>query len=391
MDDFVHIPKTSGSSLRTILARQYGVNHISYYEPGNPQLQGRDAISALKEDLSSREINLITGHHAFGVHAAIHKPLRYFSMLRDPISRASSDYFFAYSYKHHRLRDEILSGSLTPEAFLIDGRQASPFDMQCRIAAGRDVAAPDIAARAFETIKHCFVVMGVAELFTESILYLAKRLGWKPPLYVTRNITRLDPEIERVRGRIEEKVRAGFADRYAADFRLHALAKAKLRQDIQAEGAAFARALEAFREMQAAIEKSNAANKYDQYEFVAADRLPEFAKEITGSEPYRVVQDYLRAGDVSGPAPRNYVGHVDLVADRTVSGWAADLFRDEPIEVRVYQSGNQIGTAVAGNERPDVKSACGIRSNVGFTVHVETEIAEKTEASIYFEDTSLAI
>ena len=391
MDDFVHIPKTSGSSLRTILARQYGVNHISYYEPGNPQLQGRDATLALKEDLSSREIHLITGHHAFGVHAAIHKPLRYFSMLRDPISRASSDYFFAYSYKHHRLRDEILSGSLTPEAFLIDGRQAGRFDAQCRLMSGRDVAAPDIAGRAFETIKRCFAVVGIAELFTESILFMAKRLGWKPPLYVTRNVTRLAPEIERARGRIEEKVRAGFADRYAADLRLHELAKAKLRQDIQAEGAPFARALEAFHEMQAGIEKSNEANKYDQYEFAATDHLPDFAREITGSEPYRVVQDYLRAGDVSGPAPHNYVGHVDLVADQTVSGWAADLFRDEPIEVRVYQSGSQIGTAVARNERPDVKSACDIRSNVGFTVHVDREITEKAEMRICFEDTSLIV
>jgi hypothetical protein len=390
MDDFVHIPKTSGSSLRTILARQYGVNHISYFEPGIPQLRGRDAVSVLKEDMAARKIDLITGHHTFGVHAALHKPLRYFSILRDPISRPSSDYFFAYSYKHHRLRDEILSCSLTPEAFLIDGNQAGRFDAQCSLMSGRVAAAPDIAGRAFETIKRCFVVVGVAELFTESILFMAKRLGWKPPLYVTRNVTRLLPEIERARSRIEEKVRAGFADRYAADSRLHELVKAKLRQDIQAEGAPFASALEAFREMQTHIEKSNEANKYDQYEFAATDRLPDVANKLTGSEPYRILQDYLRASEVSAAHPRNYVGHVDVIAGRTVSGWAADLFSDEPIEVRIYRSGSQIGTALARNERPDVKSVCGIRSNVGFTVYLDSDIV-KEEFSVCFEDTSLTI
>jgi hypothetical protein len=391
MDDFLHIPKTSGSSLRTILAKQYGLNRIAYFEPGNPQLKGRNAVIALKEELTSREIGLVTGHHEFGLHAAISRPIRYFSMVREPISRAASDYFFAYSYEHHRLRSEILSGSLTPEAFLIEGQKAGPFDIQCRMLSGRSGETRNAAEQAFETAERCFAVVGVAEQFDESLLLMAKRLGWSPPLYATRNVTRLSAEIEVKRKRSEEKVRAHFADRYAADLKLHELVKAKLSRDTEAEGAQFSRALEAFREMQAFIENANQAEKYDRYEFAAKDRLPDVQYKLKGSHPYRVLEEYLQSSSV--PArPRNYVGHVDIVGDRTVGGWAIDLASDEPIKVRIYCEGRKIGAAIAGSERPDVKAARGIRSNVGFTVNLNEEISNNT-SDVYacFEDSFIKI
>jgi hypothetical protein len=391
LDVFLHIPKTSGSSLRTVLSRQYGVGHIAYFEPGNPQLKGQDSVGALKSELEAREIRLVTGHHAFGLHASIGRPVRYFSVIRDPISRAASDYFYAYSYEHHRLRTEILSGALTPEAFLIEGRNAAPFDTQCRLLSGRSNRGQDTVEQALETVELCFAAIGVAELFDESLILIAKRLGWNPPLYATRNVTRLPAEIAAKRRRCEDRVRTQFADRYAADLALHDEIKAKLRREIEDEGTQFSNALSAFREMQAVIERANPAGRYDRYEFAATDSLPDLASSLKGSYPFRTLEDYLRS-PTTPIRPRNYVGHVDVVEGRAVGGWAADLASDRPIEVRVYRSGRQIGGAIAGGDRPDVTSALGIRGQVGFNAHLGEDISiSKSDVYVCFEGSRIRI
>jgi hypothetical protein len=390
MDDFVHIPKTSGSSMRTVLARQYGIERIAYYEPGNSNLHAADALGVLKSSLNSREINLVTGHHSFGLHADLRQPLRYFTLIRDPIARAASDYFFAYQYTHHRFRNEILSGALTPEAFLIEGRGMGNPNWQCSQISGR-IRGEDAASAACEIIRRCFVGVGVTERFEASLLLIAKRLGWKVPLYTTRNVTRLSPEIERIRIIMEDRVRATASELYAADLKLHRFANSKLDQEIAAEGGRFEQALEAFNDLQRRIDALDDVGSHGLYNFAPTDRLPNIPDDIVHSEAYRFVQDYLADSSRTIGMAANYLGYVDTMNHLRICGWAVDLCSDLPMEVRAYRGGKLIGSATANLPRPDVASAIGVRSEVGFNITLEHNAFDLRERYVCYSDSQIRI
>jgi len=390
LDNFVHIPKSSGSTLRTILSRQYGVDHILYFEPASPSWKGTSPADFLREKLKKGTIDLITGHHPFGIHALIGSPCRSFSIIRDPIARALSDYYYAYNYKLHRLRAEILEGSLSAEQFLVSPRFGMQ-QAQTGMLAGRLVGPGDVFEAAFENTKHCFAAVGTAERFEESVLYVAKTLGWRPPLFVKKNVTRLAPDIEQARKIAEATARVQYRDHFALEYKIYAHVDALLSERINAEGEPFKRALEAYRGIQSEIVSASTDEIYQLYEFRETDKLPPFAERFVGSEPYRTIAEYLDSGPPAKPQPRNYVGFVDRMAGSTIAGWAQDLWRDDPIEVCIYRAGSLIATQRSDRPREDVGRAHGGRSNVGFHVELAEPIDDPAKYRICFEGTALQV
>ncbi|HWL64453.1 MAG TPA: hypothetical protein VNP73_00615 [Actinomycetota bacterium] len=76
------MPRTSGSTLNSILTRQYRRREIHVEELFNPS--DIERFVALPESYR-RRIRLLKGHMAFGLHRQLPQPARYFTMVRDPI------------------------------------------------------------------------------------------------------------------------------------------------------------------------------------------------------------------------------------------------------------------------------------------------------------------
>ena len=94
---FVHIKKTAGTTLTAILRRNFGTRHLDtrlhLYED---LFLADDLRRALK---LYRRLDCIAGHHVrpFGdLHSLIPK-IRYFTFVREPISRLVSDFQFKLS------------------------------------------------------------------------------------------------------------------------------------------------------------------------------------------------------------------------------------------------------------------------------------------------------
>ncbi|MFC3886616.1 sulfotransferase family 2 domain-containing protein [Bacillus songklensis] len=183
---FVHIPKTAGSTLRSILKKQYDSNEICF---GN-----KEEMILKLNDLSEEEleqIKCINGHILFGIHEHLsNRPYVYYTMLRDPVEHVISEYYYILREPHNMAHDKVKNMSfeefITADEF--KGRTSNR--QTCFISGGRK---KDLSI-AKENLSNYFSVVGITEMFDESVFLIGQELGWKDISYKKRkNVTKNRP------------------------------------------------------------------------------------------------------------------------------------------------------------------------------------------------------
>ena len=186
---FLHVPKTAGSSIRTLIQQNYPATaSIGFSGEPAPLHWWSRSPRDYKE-----KFRLVHGHFAYGVHQGV-VDYRYFTFLRDPVNRHFSDYFFLKRYEGHPMQPALSSGAITLRdwARLDDPSMTTYRNITTRLISG-DVSNdhPDRASveRAKYLMAVDFAFVGLAERFDESVLILAKRLGWASVFYLTKNVS----------------------------------------------------------------------------------------------------------------------------------------------------------------------------------------------------------
>jgi hypothetical protein len=97
---FLHVPRTAGTTLRQILERQYAPGSILHlYESDF----GEELASIPPSQPDSPRV--VMGHFYFGAHAFVPKPSSYITLLRDPVERVISHYYYARQAPTHYFHD----------------------------------------------------------------------------------------------------------------------------------------------------------------------------------------------------------------------------------------------------------------------------------------------
>ena len=172
----MHIPKTGGTTLSRIFRQQYNTNEIFDHN----SFKGRVLEADQLKDDEKNDIKAVSGHYLYGIHESFAKPYTYFTMLRDPVDRVISLYYFLQNYPgYERVKDMSL------EEYVI--KEAEAYNFQTVMACG----IPDYPnlEKAKETLKS-FKVVGVTEMFDESLFLLKKEYGWENIHYTKENITK---------------------------------------------------------------------------------------------------------------------------------------------------------------------------------------------------------
>lgn len=153
---FIHLPKTAGTTLLEMVTR--------FYPPENIQLlYENDAYveTKLSEDRQG-QIKCVYGHFSFGLHQYASRPFTYVTMLREPIERSISLYYFKKPEHNQTLR-QFFNSNYLPK-----------YNHQTYLLAG---GCYDLK-RAKENLQKYFSVVGLTERFVESLFLMKKEFGW---------------------------------------------------------------------------------------------------------------------------------------------------------------------------------------------------------------------
>lgn len=200
---FLHIPKTAGSTLRTIVYRQYPPEAVcKFYDPQDNHRRSREElIERLKT--SDPPPRLVIGHMGFGIHECLDRPFSYFTMLRDPIDRAISTYYFIRRYSPHPLHaqsqqqslDEFVRSHETVDNSMTRFLSGVKYDSQL---SQRQLVPPgqcsrEMLDRAKQNLKQYCKVVGLVERFDESLLLFKQAFGWDNIYYISENVSQNRP------------------------------------------------------------------------------------------------------------------------------------------------------------------------------------------------------
>lgn len=202
---FLHIPKAAGSTLHPVLERHYSRRtRQSVSEP--------EQVEAFKRrpEEERRRIRLLKGHMPFGMHRYLEGRSRYITLLRHPVERVISHYYYVKRTPDHYLYPHLQRGMGLAD-FARAGISGEMDNGQVRLLSGHDQdipfgeCTPDMLDTAKRNIEEHFAVTGLTEQFDESLTLMSIVLGWRwTPYYLSRNVTQdkpvarqVDPEVLR--------------------------------------------------------------------------------------------------------------------------------------------------------------------------------------------------
>jgi hypothetical protein len=239
---FLHNLKTGGTTLRSILARQYRGDQIC--------ILGRlNDVSAIKPEMvDDASLRVIEGHVPYGLHAWLPRPAVYVSLLRDPVERIVSLYQFIRAGEGRDIHRETQAALGSLEEFVASGVLLEVDNGQTRRLSGCSPGYGECSEAMLEqakaNIREHFAVVGLTERFDESVLLMGRRFGWRPALYLPEKVNRRkEPAAGLPSGMLELIEQHNCLDRALYEYAAERFERqvAALGPDFQAEVAAFSR------------------------------------------------------------------------------------------------------------------------------------------------------
>ena len=225
---FLHIPKSAGSTIQTIFKRQYKKN--AFFVPGE-----HPDLNIIKEELLEKtNIRLCFGHMDFGMHDTIGKEYKYATILRDPIERIISHYYYVKRQpKHHLYNQAFKQNNFSLAEYVENGLSTELNNGQVRILIGaggfhKNVhtkyqipvgeCKPWMLQEAKSNIEKHFALCGLQEYFDESLILMKKEFHWKWNIgYVSQNIT----QARKKASELDDKTLKIISDANALDIELY--------------------------------------------------------------------------------------------------------------------------------------------------------------------------
>ncbi len=209
---FLHIPKTAGTALQVMIRQQFRQSGI--YELDNKDARRSMDIFKGMADRDKKKFRAVVGHMWFGLHESMPKPCTYITLLREPIDRVVSHYYYVRRMSAHYLHQEVISRNLSLKDYLEQKLSTELNNGQTRLLSGEmdenrypfGTCPRELLDRAKNNLKEHFSVVGIQERYTDTLRLLEKVFGWKIS-YFHKNVTSNRPALEDIPRRTIEVIR----------------------------------------------------------------------------------------------------------------------------------------------------------------------------------------
>ena len=194
---FLHIMKTAGTTLFKVIQQQYPRELTFHYVPlkEGKRLEDLEQWSPEQRD----RLQFFHGHDSYGAHEWVNKPSRYITMLRQPVKRVVSLYYFVH---HNPNRDIPVEQQCPTLRSYLDAGLRAVNNGQTRAIAGKAASdfafgecTPELLDIAKQNLSQ-FLAVGTTERFDESLLVLKHVLGLNNVLYSRTNENVRKPKME---------------------------------------------------------------------------------------------------------------------------------------------------------------------------------------------------
>lgn len=269
---YLHIQKTGGITLQRLLRRKLGRSLLSRaYHLLSTSKKAETLEEALR--FKNMEDQYFAGHICFGAHRLLPKPFTYITILREPVSRLVSLYYFSLSNPTSYYHDFAKNKSL--EYFLLNTQLMELDNGLSRFLAGdkHDLfinrtpfgeCDESLLNSAKQNLDGHFSFVGLLEQYDQSILLLSAIMDWGQCFYLRRNTQQKVKKAS-----LSDELRECIVKRNHLDVKLYEYAKLRFEEDLKKYRLDDLRIVEKFRS-QNAVFNHMFTQPYNAYDLLKA-------------------------------------------------------------------------------------------------------------------------
>ena len=237
----LHIPKTAGMTLASILHAHYGeafIGGVGGDRRMPPEKRPPNVFSRFEyldeglREAAGESTRALAAHITFGLRDRLPADARWFTVLREPVERTLSQYYFYVRPPGKRRGagagfvppwlpppspELTLEECLSERGYIPDNLQTR---MLCGLVSPYDPLPPDALEQAKGNLRERFAFVGTTERFEEFLALLNLELGWPTIAYRRSNANPKRPW----KGDLPDDVLRIVEERNALDRELHAYA-----------------------------------------------------------------------------------------------------------------------------------------------------------------------
>ncbi|MBU0518265.1 sulfotransferase family protein [bacterium] len=199
---YIHLFKTAGTTLESIISRQYGMNAIMKFGSVVETADRMREFSSWPEAYQQR-IKAFMGHCSYKQRSLFPKDTVFFSMIRHPVDRMISEYYFILASPEIVHYPKVVGEKMSLTDFMRSGIHNSLDNYQTKYLSslknpGFGVYSEELLEDAKKNLKENFAFTGLTERFDESVILMKRLFGWKLPYYMRERVTKRRPRREEV-------------------------------------------------------------------------------------------------------------------------------------------------------------------------------------------------
>lgn len=365
---FIHPPKSGGSTVISFFDLNYGPNHFVNFE------WDRDGWEYKREKL--RETTVGGGHQSYGIHRNLRIPLSYCTILRDPLARQVSHYWYAFNGKN----GEVARGASVSAVEALVKRGEISLDewvsesyggenLFVQMLSGRSVVDATSLEIARTNLHQQIKTAGVCEDMSAFLLQLCGKIGLSLPFYVETNRTGRSPQsaVQPSEAAVQK-----FVDANQLDYDLYRFLNDKLNREILASGGLYSKALDVVKTVQAEINKLENPHLHTSTIFGFDPHHLAKVRSVAREFDLTPIEEYVKFAQARQTTIADmYDGFVDVVRDGTVSGWVVNLSQpDQSVLIEIRVGDDVVAHGWSGEHRPDVFAAGYRTSRSGFAIRL---------------------